>query len=180
MIIPFADQWDNDYQSKQIKHRLKATRAFIGVDISEHKSLDIGTPNEFGQALGLLHNTLETDFNFALIAPSFDYDLIGAFEVFEHVMNPLNLAIECRELLADNGVLYISTPRPWFGFLQGKHHFTEYKPDRFIQMLTFAGFKVTRTRKIMFWDWSFIFWGIRPAIRTLTNRTILYECVKCH
>jgi hypothetical protein len=80
--------------------------------------------------------------------------------------------------LKPGGVLYVSTPRPWFGFLQGKQHPTEYKVDRFIRILEFAGFKVTKTKKFQFWAWRFVFYGFRPLFRVLFHRTVLYECVK--
>jgi hypothetical protein len=176
--IPFAYRGDSDRMSKQIPHRLKAVKKFIGRDISTFKTLDIGTSNEFGRRLGLKDNTLETDLNSTVEAPSQDYDLIGCFEVIEHLMNPLMLLVRCHSLLQSSGVLYLSTPRPFFGFLQGPQHLTEYKKSRMIQMLDYAGFEVTKTQKIRFWEWSFMFYGFRPIFRTLFHRCIIYECVK--
>jgi hypothetical protein len=93
-------------------------------------------------------------------------------------LNPLNLLIACREHLRRGGRLYISTPRPFFGFLQGKQHPAEYKVDRMIKIIEFAGFTVTKTKKIMLWNPLFFFYGFRPMFRVLFHRTVLYECVK--
>ena len=176
--IPFAYIGDSKIMSKQIPHRLRVVKKFIGYDIGKLKSLDIGGPNKFGELLGLKDNTLEMDLNRSLKAPGENYDLIGCFEIIEHIMNPLFMMDFIFAVLRPGGVCYLSTPRPWFGFLQGRQHFTEYKPDRFKRMVEYAGFEVVRTKKFCIWDWDFIFYGFRPVFRVLFHRNYLWELRK--
>ena len=174
-IIPFAYLGDSREMSKYIKHRLDVVRKFIGRDISGLKTLDVGGYNKFGELLGTTHNTLPYDHNFRIEAPSDDYDIIFNFEIIEHLMNPLFMMIELRELLKPDGRMYISTPRPFFGFLQGPEHFTEYKPHRFERMMKFAGWKIVKRKKFGLWDRDFFYWGIRPFFRVLFHRTYIWE-----
>jgi len=176
--IPFAYRGDSDMMSKQVPHRLRVTQRFIGKDIAGLKTLDIGASNMFGRLLGLKDNTGMVDLNHDFSAPSKNYDLVGCFEIIEHVMNPLNLLLNIHKVLKHEGYCYLSTPRPFFGFLQGRQHFTEYKPDRMERMMVFAGFKVIRRKKFCIWDWDFFFYGFRPAFRVLFHRNYIWELRK--
>ncbi len=68
------------------------------------------------------------------------YDVIVAFEMFEHVDDPERLLREIRRLLADDGVLVISTPNAHtyatarIGERNEFHH-KEYTPEEFGSML---------------------------------------------
>lgn len=179
--IPFAYIGDSREMSAQVgPHRLNVIRKFIADSCwsSGSKTLDVGGPNKFGELLFTTHNTLNYDLNFHVEAPSSDYNVIFCFEIIEHLMNPLFLMTELHKLLCRGGVMYLSTPRPFFGFLQGKQHFTEYKPDRIEQMFRYAGFEVLRRRKFCLWNWWFMFWGFRPIFRVLFHRNYLWELRK--
>lgn len=175
-IIPFAYIGDSRaIVSKHINHRLSVMQKFIGKDIRGLHTLDVGGPNGFGERLGIKDTTLPYDLNFVVRAPSYDYDMIFCLETIEHIMNPLMVMIELRKLLKPGGVMYLSTPRPFWGFLQGGQHFTEYKPRPFERMCVFAGYEVVRRKKFCLWDWDFFFWGVRPMFRVLFHRNYLYE-----
>ena len=159
----------------QKQKRLVDLRRFLGK--LPEKTLDIGQPNYAGRALGVMHNTLATDFNFVILAPEKDYDAVLCFEVIEHVMNPFDMLRAIRGFLRPGGKLYLSTPVmfPWY---QGPHHFTEYKVKNFRVMLEYAGFKILRSEITKPWPWWFMFWGFRPFFRVMFHRTQLYECEK--
>lgn len=143
--------------------------------------LDIGDRsaliNEIEKKLGITaDSTNATDFNNCVTAPKDKYDNIFCFEVLEHVMNPALFMRQLRELLNDNGVLYLSTPKASIiNFYQYKHHFAEYRTQQLIALFEYCGFMVKRVKIYKSFPFKCYFKGIRIAIRTVFYRTHLFE-----
>ena len=178
--VPFSECGDENELRRSLKHRLKVTQDFIGHSIADMKTLDIGQSNKLGRSLGIKHNTLDTDFNRSIDAPSGNYDLITCFEVLEHVMNPLFMMDRIYGLLKPGGVCYLTTPirKRTDVFYGCRGHFTEYKPREMRLLFKYVGFKEMKYRKFLYWDWDFMFWGVRPFFRVLTQRHQLWELRK--
>lgn len=171
--IPFGAPGDKDEGRKNTKHRLKVVREFIGYDIKNLKTLDIGQSNRFGRELGIKHNTLDYDLNQKVEAPDKDYDLILFSEIPEHMMNLYYVMVRIYDLLRPGGVCIFSTPlMTWNGGIayQSPHHFVEYRADRLGRFFHYMGFEIVKWEKYRLWDLDFIFWGIRPILRVLFHR----------
>jgi len=177
--IPFSGHFTADKDAINNKHRLKVYRKFIGLDTFEgRKVLDIGKASYISRQLEVTHNTVG-DLNKGIRAPSNNYDIITCMEVFQHVMNPLQLMQDCHGLLRPGGTLYMGTPLlwciPWF---HGRGNFTEYKKDRVQILMEYVGFVPVRYQWGNPWPFRFCFYGIRPPLRWLHNRFQLWEWKK--
>ncbi len=91
-------------------------------------------------------------------APGAPYEAITAFDVLEHVPNPLEFLTHCRRLLADGGHLAISVPnlaswtrrvmrKRWYFYIPDGHlHYFDASTLR--RLLTAAGFRPLRDRPL--------------------------------
>ena len=170
-IIPFAEHGDADTLPKSHKRRARIIREFIGYDIANLKTLDIGAKNKLGEVLGIRDNTLDADLNVSVSAPDHDYDLILCSEIFEHICNPYLMMRRIMELLKPGGVCILSTPVVgWIIWLPQPNHFTEYSRISLGKFFRYMGFEPEKYRTTQIWDLSFMFYGVRPLIRVLFKR----------
>jgi len=174
--VPFTEHGDASTQNANKGKRVRVVREFIGKDLSQLKTLDIGGKNRFGELLGIKHNT-EGNLNEGIVAPDKDYDLILCSEIFEHLMNPLQIMRQIHDLLKPDGVCILSTPIEYkIGWYQSPHHFVEYRPDRLRMLFEYAGFKPNKYKSFCIWDWwPFMFTGVRPFLRCVFHRSQLWE-----
>ena len=174
---PFATWNGDDSISKKLRHRTKVVKNFTEI---KGKILDMGFPDEFGRRLGAQDNTYPTDFADGVKAPDKNYDTILCFEVLEHQMNMLSFVRDLYGLLKKDGKLILSTPKfvRFGGFYDADRHVGEYKRESLEILFKYAGFKMVKYRTFCYWDWDFMFWGIRPLIRVLFHRTQLWELKK--
>jgi SAM-dependent methyltransferase len=104
------------------------------------------------------------------------YGTITAFEILEHVMNPLFVLDGCREVLRPDGVLYLSVPRrhphEWL-FGKSPEHFHEFAPDELRWLLDKAGFDVTAFQIV---NTSALHLGVRPLLRRLFANLLVVRC----
>jgi hypothetical protein len=104
------------------------------------------------------------------------YATITAFEILEHVMNPLFVLDGCREVLRADGVLYVSVPRrngcEWL-FGKSPEHFHEFAPDELRWMLDKAGFDVDTFAAA---NTSALSFGVRPLLRRALRNLLLVRC----
>jgi hypothetical protein len=104
------------------------------------------------------------------------YGTITAFEILEHVMNPLFVLDGCREVLRPDGVLYLTVPRrhshEWF-FGKSPEHFHEFAPDELRWLLDKAGFDVTAFQMA---NTSELHLGVRPLLRRLFSNLLVVRC----
>jgi O-antigen biosynthesis protein len=63
------------------------------------------------------------------------FDLVVCFETIEHVAKAPEAVAELRRVLADDGVLVISTPNPAEYVVDNEFHVREYTPGEFAELL---------------------------------------------
>lgn len=139
--------------------------------------LDLGSRSLLGEMLEtkFVCKLRNTTGDLDEITLSGSYDFVLAFEVIEHLMNPLNLLLEVGRVLKPCGKLYLSTPINKPKFLWGKYHFHEFDEYRLGVLLERAGFRAVRKEIRRCTKLN----GIRPLIRYLFNSgTILLELQK--
>lgn len=91
------------------------------------------------------------------------YDFILAFEIIEHLMNPLWFLIQVRQALNPDGILYLSTPINKPKYFWRHDHFHEFGEYRLGALMDRAGFKIVRKERKRFYPIN----GLRPLIRLL-------------
>lgn len=104
------------------------------------------------------------------------YGTITAFEILEHLMNPLFVLDGCREVLRPGGALYISVPRRYaHEWLFGKspEHFHEFAPDELRWLLERAGFEIERFATA---NTTAVTPGVRPLLRRLFHNLFVVRC----
>lgn len=166
------------YEGKFPKKRYKHTLSFLKDTISEEdKILDLGVQNPFSKILSKegynVTNTqgedldLETD-----IVKTQEFDVVTAFEIFEHLVSPFNILkdIQAKKLVASIPLRLWFTPAyksktdPW------DRHYHEFEDWQFDWLLEKAGWKILKREKFTN-PVSKI--GIRPILRKFTPRYYL-------
>jgi hypothetical protein len=104
------------------------------------------------------------------------YGTVTAFEILEHVMNPLFVLEGCREVLRPDGVLYLSVPRrhphEWL-FGRCAEHFHEFAPDELRWLLDKAGFDIAAFAMV---NTSELGVGLRPVLRRFFRNLLVVRC----
>lgn len=105
------------------------------------------------------------------------YPVVTAFEVLEHLYNPLHLLLEIRKVLASGAAsrLFISTPAWKPLFLQSQDHFHEMTRRSLDSLIDRAGFDVVRRAEFRIRTRGFCLTGIRPLLRCIFEKTVIYE-----
>ena len=145
--------------------------------------LDLGPANALARTIERRHNVrvdhtgahdLDRE-GLAGICPG-PYGTITAFEILEHLMNPLFVLEGCREVLRPNGVLYLSVPRrhphEWL-FGKSPEHFHEFAPDELRWLLDRAGFDIAHFAMA---NTSELGVGVRPVLRRLFRNLLVVRC----
>ena len=171
------------YEGKFPKKRYKHTLHLLNEVISkEEKILDLGVTNPFSEILlkeGFnVTNTkgedldLETD-----IVKTEEFDVVTAFEIFEHLVSPFNVLndIKAKKLVA-------SIPlKLWFASAyQSKtdkwdRHYHEFEDWQFDWLLEKAGWRIVKSEKFTNPVKKI---GIRPILRRITPRYYLVYAVR--
>lgn len=103
------------------------------------------------------------------------YDTILAFEVLEHLFNPLVFLNSIKKLLADAGKIYLSTPYQMPQIIKAIHHYHEIPTDRLMWLFDEAKLKIVKSDKITIaGNWYEHIHGIRPMLRYF-QKTRIYE-----
>jgi len=138
------------------------------------KILDLGVKNPFSEILAKngyeVTNTKgeDLDDNFEAVK-STEYDLITAFEIFEHLLAPYNILkeIKAKKIIA-------SVPlRLWFSSAyksqtdKWDRHYHEFEDWQFDWLFEKSGWKIEQTLK---WTNPVNKIGIRPILRKFTPR----------
>ncbi len=163
------------YEGKFPKKRYKHTLSFLKDTISEEdKILDLGVQNPFSKILSKegynVTNTqgedldLETD-----IVKTQEFDVVTAFEIFEHLVSPFNILkdIQAKKLVASIPLRLWFTPAyksktdPW------DRHYHEFEDWQFDWLLEKAGWTIKARQK---WTNPTKKFGIRPILRWFTPR----------
>lgn len=173
----------NVHFHKQVRY--KKTHQFLTQTLPKGSTiLDIGTRNPFAEILEQsgykVLNTSGQDLDdFPDSVKVGKTDAATAFEIFEHLLNPLDVL---RSIEAPR--LYASIPLSlWFAKAyknpkeEWDRHFHEFEDWQFDWLLDKAGWKIVRREK---WkspfSWKHL--GIRPILRSLTYRYYIVEAVR--
>jgi hypothetical protein len=171
------------YEGKFPKKRYKHTYQFLQEVISKDETiLDLGVTNPFSDLLikkGFnVTNTsgedLDTDTN---AVKTKDYDVVTAFEIFEHLVSPFNVLqdIKANKLVA-------SVPlKLWFASAYRSktddrdRHYHEFEDWQFDWLLEKAGWRIIKREKFTNPVKKI---GIRPILRRFTPRYYLVYAVR--
>ena len=170
--------------SKHFPHkRYRITQEFIDKHLKgSEKILDLGVDNPLSKRLRengyIVHNTQGEDLDFNRdVLQDDNYDVITAFEIVEHLLNPFTLLNEIKA-----PKLLISVPlRLWFAkAYQSKtderdRHFHEFEPWQLRWLLEKTGWRIID--EVQFTNPANKI-GLRPLLRRFTPRYILIYAQK--
>lgn len=171
------------YEGKYPKKRYKITKKFLEKYVSKNdRILDLGVTNPFSEILKSegfqVTNTLGEDLDVDTTAVKNNhYDVVTAFEIFEHLVSPFNVVndIQAKKLIA-------SVPlKLWFASAYKSktdawdRHYHEFEDWQFDWLLEKAGWRIKErvkftnpVKKI----------GFRPILRRFTPRYYLIYAEK--
>ena len=163
------------YEKTFPNKRFKYTMEFLEKHIQKEESiLDLGVPNPLSEIMldngYTVKNTggEDLDVNFKSVVNS-ECDVVTAFEIFEHLLAPLNILTEIK---ADKLVTSIPL-RLWFSpAYRSKvdpwdRHYHEFEDWQFDWLLNKAGWEIQDRIK---WTHPVKKLGIRPILRLFTPR----------
>ena len=144
--------------------------------------LDLGISNPLGemmkgQGFEVVNTKGENLDEQPEIVQHYKVDLVTAFEIFEHLLNPLSVLkfLPANRLIASVPLslwfakAYQSKTDPW------DRHFHEFEDWQFDWLLEDAGWKIIKKEK---WTSPVNQLGIRPLLRILTPRYYIVEAVR--
>jgi len=163
--------YENTFPNKRFAH----TIAFMEKHISKDQTiLDLGVPNPLSKIMKergyIVTNTKGEDLDSDLTtASSFNGNVVTAFEIFEHLLAPLNILSEIKtDKLVTSIPLrlwfspaYRSKTDPW------DRHYHEFEDWQFDWLLEKAGWEIKDRLK---WTHPVKKLGIRPILRLFTPR----------
>lgn len=163
--------YENTFPNKRFRHTL----AFLKKHVSKSETiLDLGVENPFSDIMkqdgfSVINTTGEDLDNDQQVFDNAKYDVVTAFEIFEHLLNPYTVL---KSIKADK--LVISIPmRLWFSpAYRSKtdmwdRHYHEFEDWQLDWLLEKTGWKVIDSEK---WTNPVKKLGIRPLLRQFTNR----------
>lgn len=166
------------YQGKTVKKRYKHTLEFVKQNVAKEASiLDLGVTNPFSEILRSkgfqVTNTKGEDLDLDTTAvQSAEFDVVTAFEIFEHLVSPFNVIndIKAKKLVA-------SVPlKLWFASAyrsktdERDRHYHEFEDWQFDWLLEKAGWRIKKREKFTNPVKKV---GIRPILRRFTPRYYL-------
>ena len=174
-------QVEGQAYARAARRRFEATLRHVKV--VREPVLDLGPPNALAREVERRHgvhleHTGAHDLDRERLATfcAGPYATITAFEILEHLLNPLFVLDGCLEVIQPDGVLYVSVPRrngcEWV-FGKSPEHFHEFAPDELRWVLEKAGFAVVREAQV---NSSVLAPGIRPLLRRLLCNLLVLEC----
>ena len=169
-----------DY-ARAARRRFATTLGFI--DALPQPVLDLGPQNALAQLMAQRYGvkvehtgTHDLDRESLCTFQPGPYAAITAFEILEHVLNPLFVLDGCRDVLRGDGVLYLTVPRrhphEWL-FGKSPEHFHEFAPDELRWVVEKAGFHIERFEMANTTEMAF---GVRPLLRRAFRNLLLLRC----
>lgn len=166
------------YEKTYPKERFEKTLNFLNKHLNKSEQiLDLGVENPLSKLMKeqgfQVQNTKgeDIDVNFESLDNN-NYEILTAFEIFEHLLNPFTVLQHCK---ADK--VFISVPlRLWFSpAYRSKtdmwdRHYHEFEDWQLDWLLEKAGFKIIDSIK---WAHPVKKFGIRPILRKFTPRYYL-------
>jgi hypothetical protein len=171
LFIPIKKMYEKTFPNKRFKHTLE----FLNKHISTTETvLDLGVENPFSKIMKeagyLVKNSTGEDLDLdQSIFSTEKQDVVTAFEIFEHLLNPYTILSKI-----ESDKLFISIPmRLWFSpAYRSKtdmwdRHYHEFEDWQLDWLLEKTGWKIIDREK---WTNPVNKVGIRPLLRRLTNR----------
>lgn len=166
------------YEGKFPKKRYKYTLQFLNEVISkEEKILDLGVQNPFSEILNNegfdVTNTKGEDLDIETdIVKTEEFDIVTAFEIFEHLVSPFNVLndIKAKKLVASIPLklwfasAYRSKTDKW------DRHYHEFEDWQFDWLLEKSGWRIVKSEKFTNPVKKI---GFRPFLRLITPRYYL-------
>ena len=147
-----------------------ASRLFSGLDLGERTPFTDMLEQHFGCPF---ENT-SVDLDIDPLAGSFG--LVTAFEVLEHLYNPLHALLEVRHLLVgDDARLFVSMPLWKPSYLASPDHFHEMSRSEALSLFSRAGFAVLRSTEFRIRHPLFYLTGVKPLLRAWCEKVQIYE-----
>ncbi len=165
----------NMYKEYYPKKRFSKTISFLNSVVSPPaKILDLGVVNPLSELMQkqgyLVTNTKgeDLDLDFKAVT-SLDYDVVTAFEIFEHLVSPFPLlkAIKANKLVATVPLNLWFSPAYKNPNDERDCHYHEFEDWQFDWLLDKAGWEVKKREK---WTNPVSKIGIRPLLRHFTPR----------
>lgn len=163
------------YEGNFPKKRYKKTLEFLKESVAPpSKILDLGVKNPFTYIMKEegydVHNTSGEDLDDDYTAvQNNEFDVVTAFEIFEHLIAPYNIL---KEIKADK--LIASVPlKLWFSSAyrsktdKWDRHYHEFEDWQFDWLLEKSGWEIKKTAK---WTNPVNKLGVRPILRKFTPR----------
>ena len=144
------------------------------------KGLDLGDRTPFTASLeelvGCQFENTTADLDLEPLEGSFG--VVTAFEVLEHLYNPLHALVEVKRLLkGESARLYVSMPLRKPAFLASPDHFHEMSRQSALSLFNRAGFRVVRSEEFRIRPLLFYLKGLKPLLRALFEKVQIYELI---
>ncbi|WP_340202191.1 methyltransferase [Ascidiimonas sp. W6] len=163
--------YENSFPNKRYQHTISFLKEHIAVPAN---ILDLGIENPFSllmtEAGYNIKNTSGEDLDLDITAVKEDgFDLVTAFEIFEHMLSPFTIL---KEIKAPKLVATIPL-RLWFApayrskIDMWDRHYHEFEDWQFDWLLEKAGWEIKARKK---WTNPVKKFGFRPLLRTFTPR----------
>ncbi len=166
--------YEGKYPTKRYKHTLQFLNEVVS---KEEKILDLGVPNPFSEILTKegykVSNTTGEDLDLKIdVVKTEEFDVVTAFEIFEHLVAPFNVlnAIQAKKLVA-------SVPlKLWFASAyksktdKWDRHYHEFEDWQFDWLLEKAGWRIVKREKFTNPVKKL---GLRPLLRRFVPRYYL-------
>lgn len=145
--------------------------AVSGLDIGDRTPMTALLESHFGCRF----DTTTVDLDTGQLSGS--YPIVTAFEVLEHLYNPLHLLLEVRKVLdpGPSSRLFVSTPAWKPGFLQSPDHFHEMSRRSLESLFSRADFEVVRSEEFSIRPFRFCMTGVRPFLRCIFEKIMIHE-----
>lgn len=169
-------------KDKLLSNRYENTLGFVKKHLNTSCNiLDLGIDNPFSDLLrNAGHQVFNTDMNQDLDLDYHqvgrpEYDLVTAFQIFEHMVAPFNLLREIKapKLMASIPLKLWFADAYWNEKDEWDRHYHEFEPRQFDMLLEKSGWKIIDSKK---WKAPGGKIGIRPFLRSITDRYYIVYC----
>jgi hypothetical protein len=148
-----------------------ASRTATGLDIGDRTPMT----GMLEELYGCRFDTTSVDLDTGALDGS--YTVVTAFEVLEHLYNPLHLLLEAKKVMAPGPAsrLFVSTPAWKPAILQSPDHFHEMPRRSLESLFDRAGFTAVRSDVFRIRPFMFCLTGFRPLLRCIFEKIRIYE-----
>lgn len=169
--------------NKVLMKRINKTLEFLSQNVAPGASiLDLGIPSllseemkRMGYKVTNTEKGLDLDLNYEIVKRT-DFDVVTAFEIFEHLVSPFPLlrAIEAPKLIASVPLKLWFAKAYWNANDPWDRHYHEFEDRQFDMLLEKSGWHIKKSEKWVSYDKMKL--GIRPILRRFTPRYYIVCC----